>query len=93
MYIYYETDIGSFEEYLSYDDIRYDLDDLEDINNIFESNCYNCSHNTQNYIGLTKNDLINTPKISIYIYIILALIGLIFTIFVIIDRKKLLKVL
>ncbi|KYK30561.1 MAG: hypothetical protein AYK22_03570 [Thermoplasmatales archaeon SG8-52-3] len=88
MYIYYETDLGSIEEYFSYNDIRFDLIEPEEINNIFESSCNNCSHNSDYYFGVTKNDLINSPRITIYIFIILALIGIIFTIYILIDRKK-----
>ncbi len=88
MYINYETDYGSIEEYFSYEDFRYDIIEPEEINSLFESTCYNCSDNSDTYIGLTINDFTNTPKLTIYIFIFLALMGIIFTIFIIIDRKK-----
>ncbi len=88
VYINYETDYGSIEEYFSYEDFRYNIIEPEEINSLFESTCYNCSDNSDTYIGLTFNDLTNTPKLTIYIFIFLALIGIIFTIFILFDRKK-----
>jgi len=88
LYISYETDLGWVEESFSYDDLNNYLIESKDIIGLFESTCYNCSDNSNNYIGLTLNDFTTTPRFSLYILIFLALLGIIFTIFIIIDRKK-----
>ena len=88
MYIYYETDYGSIEEFYSYKEFENNQIEHEEIYSLFESTCYNCSDNTESYIGLTINDFKETPKITIYVFYFLLIIGAIFTLFIIIDRKK-----
>lgn len=66
------------------DDIGYD-NESQKIINIFESN--NCSNSSCNYVGLTFDDFSNTPKITFYGFSFLALLGLIFIIFQLIERK------
>jgi len=88
LYINYETDFGWVEESFSYDDLNNYLIESEDIIGLFESTCYNCSDNSNSYIGLTLNDFTATSKLTLYIFVFLALLGIIFTIYVIIDRKK-----
>lgn len=56
--------------------------------NLFESNCTNCTDNSQNYIGLTVKDFETMPKLTTYGFIALIVLGLFFTIFVIIDRFR-----
>ena len=67
------------------DDIGFD-NNSELIANIFESN--NCSNSSCNYLGLDFNYFKDTPKISFYGFILLALMGLIFLIVQIIDRYR-----
>ena len=88
MYINCKTDYGSLEEYFYYRDFRDDLVDSNEVKSLFDSTCTNCSDNSDNYIGLTINDFSNTPKTTSYIFIFQAILGIIFTIFVIIDRKR-----
>jgi len=70
--------------------INYDKEDIGFDNNsqlitdIFESD--NCSNSSCNYAGLDFNDLKITPKTIFYGFVILALIGLVFVIFQIIDK-------
>lgn len=88
MYLGYETNYGLVEESFSYKDFNNNLIESEEIISLFESTCYNCSDNSNNYIGLALDDFTNIPKLNLYIFIFLALLGIIFTIFIIIDRKK-----
>jgi hypothetical protein len=88
VYLNFETDNVNVIEYLSYDDFRFDQIESEEIYSLFESTCYDCSDNSDRYIGLTINDFIFTPRITYYIFIFLILIGIIFAIYVLIDRKK-----
>jgi hypothetical protein len=88
MYIYYETDYESIKEYFSYEDLKYNQFESGKINSLFESNCLNCSDNSESYTGLTVNDFSDTPKITNYILYITIIVGAIFTIFIIFDRKK-----
>ncbi len=88
MYINYETGYGSVEEYFSYNELINNQIESEDVIGLIESTCNNCSDNSNNYIGLTLNDFKNTPKLTFYNFIFLALIGFIFTIIIIIDRKR-----
>jgi len=60
----------------------------QNVTYLFESPCTNCTNNSQNYIGLTINDFKNIPKLTTYGFIALIIMGLIFTIFVIIDRFR-----
>lgn len=48
----------------------------------------NCSNGDCNYLGLTYDDFSDTPKATIYGFIGLAVLGFIFVIFQILDRKK-----
>jgi len=73
--------------YKNYDE--YDIgsdNESQKIINIFESN--NCTNSSCNYVGLTFKDFRNTPKITFYGFAILALLGLIFIIFQIIEKKR-----
>lgn len=88
MYINYETDYGSVEEYFSYNELINNQIESEDIIGLIESTCNNCSDNSNNYLGLTLNDFKNTPKLTFYNFIFLVLIGIIFTIIIITDRKR-----
>jgi len=78
------TDRFIFKNYDEYD-IGHD-NESQKIINIFESN--NCSNSTCNYVGLTFKDFRNTPKITFYGFAILALLGLIFIIFQLLEKKR-----
>jgi hypothetical protein len=57
-------------------------------NYIFESPCSNCSNKSNNFIGLTINDFSDVPRLTIYAFIILGVIGFIFSFFLIIDKWR-----
>ena len=88
MYIKYDSDYGTIEEYFSYNDFKNNNIEIDKINSLFESTCKNCSNNSKNYIGLTINDFTGSQSTILNSLIVLALLGLIFTVFIIIDRIK-----
>ena len=88
MYIKYDSDYGTIEEYYTYSDFDNNEVKLNEINNLFESTCKNCSNNSNNYFGLTMNDFTGTQRLISHSLIVLGLLGFIFTIFIIIDRIK-----
>jgi hypothetical protein len=61
---------------------------FNEIDYIFESPCVNCSNYSSNYIGLTKNDFTTIPNSAIITFYVLALLGIIFTIFEIIEKWR-----
>ena len=87
MYIDHETDMDSATHV-----IYRDFNQVEEINqtvlDLFQSPCNNCSNNsnTQNYIGLTFDDFTNSPQTISNGIMILIVLGIIFTMFLIIDR-------
>lgn len=88
MFIKFDTVNGGVQE-LYYIDFKNKNDHYySEIDNIFESPCSNCSNNSKNYIGIIKNDFSNIPKITSYIFIALAALGLFFTIFEIFRIKN-----
>ncbi|KYK23544.1 hypothetical protein AYK21_02490 [Thermoplasmatales archaeon SG8-52-2] len=88
LYINYETEDSSIEQYISYQEFKYDQLEPEKIYSLFESTCIDCSENSDSYIGLTINDFIDTPKFTIYVFYIMIIIGAIFTIFMLVNRKR-----
>lgn len=55
---------------------------------IFESPCTNCSNSSNNFIGLTLNDFSDIPKLTINAFIILGALGVIFIIYILIDKWR-----
>ena len=88
MYIKYDSDNGTIEEYFSYRDFNNNDIENDNIKSLFESTCNNCSNNSKTYIGLTINDFTGSQRTIFNSLIVLALLGLIFTGFIIIDRFK-----
>ncbi len=88
MFIKFDAEYGDVQELYYIDFKNKDDHYYTEIDNIFESQCTNCSNNSKNFIGLTKNDFSNIPKLTSYIFITLALLGLFFTIFEIFRMKK-----
>ena len=86
MYIKYDAEYGTIQEFFNRDfkEGHY----YNEIDYIFESPCANCSNNSKNFIGLTKDDFTNIPKTTSYAFITLALLGIIFIIFEIIERRR-----
>jgi len=88
MYIKYKADYGAVEE-LYYRDFKNEEGHYyKEIDNIFESPCVNCSNNSTNYIGLTKDDFSNIPKNTSYGFITLAILGIVFTIIEVFRRRR-----
>lgn len=88
MYINLETDYGTVEEFFTYEDFTNDQIESDEIKSLFQSTCHNCSENSDAYIGLTLNDFRETPRFTIYVFLFLTIIGIIFTIFIGISRIK-----
>jgi hypothetical protein len=90
LYIDYETDEGAGEQFF-YRGFNEELD-FNKINltilNLFWSPCTNCSDNSQNYIGLTFDDFSNSPQTMSNGFIGIVLMGIIFTVFLIIDKFR-----
>jgi len=85
MYINHETKEGSVF-HLIFRDFDQDGEINQTVLDIFQSPCDNCSNNSQNYIGLTFDDFINSPNTISNGIIILIILGIIFTVFLIIDK-------
>jgi len=100
MYIQYEDpELGTIEEMFNKDfgdkiekyiekNRNSNSNAYSGIYNVFESQCSNCSNNSNNFIGLTLDDFSNIPTRAFFSFIILALLGLIFTIFQIVDKFR-----
>ena len=86
LYLKYDTDYGTIQEL--YDRDFKNGNYYPEIDNIFESPCTNCSNNSKNFMGLTKNDFSTIPKTATSGFYILALIGIIFTITEIIRKIR-----
>ena len=85
MYINHETDEGS-AVHIIYKDFNQEGEINQTVIDFFQSPCDNCSNNSQNYIGLDFDDFTNSPKTISNGIIILIILGIIFTVFLIIDR-------
>jgi hypothetical protein len=92
MYAKYDIGNASTQQFFYKDfqneEIKNNKTLLENITNLFDSPCKNCTNNSQNYIGLTIKDFGDIPKLTSYGLVALIIMGLIFTIFVIIDRFR-----
>jgi len=87
-YVKSETDDESnVESYIFRNDQPEDIGNdnaSQKIIDIFETD--NCSSSSCNYIGLSFNDFSSTPRMMLYGFIILAILGLLFVVFQIIDK-------
>ena len=86
MYIRYSADYGTIEEFYYKGFENKEGNYYEEVDYIFESPCTNCSNNSKNFIGVTKDDFTNIPNMASYGFIFLVLLGLIFTLFELIER-------
>lgn len=86
VFIKYDTISGTTEESY-YKDFNQEIVH-DETTYIFESPCTNCSNYSKNFIGLTLNDFSDTPKLTIYAFIIMGILGFIFTLFIIIDKWR-----
>ena len=78
-----EADAFIFKDYDKYD--LGDDNESQTIINIFEPK--NCSDDC-NYLGLTFDDFYTPPKITFYGFILLVILGIIFLLYQLIDRKR-----
>ena len=88
MYIKYNSDYGAVEELYYKDFINEEGHYYKEVDYIFESPCINCSNNSTNYIGLTKDDFSNIPKNASYGFITLAILGIVFTIIEVFRKRQ-----
>jgi len=97
MYIKYDDPaLGVIEETFGRDLKNEKFDKIENadstvfgnIQGLFESRCNNCSNNSQHFIGLSIDDFSSTPKMTFYAFMIMALMGIIFTLFQVIDKLR-----
>jgi hypothetical protein len=88
MYIKYDVGDETLHESFGIDFKNSEGHYNETIDYIFESPCTNCSNNSKNYLGITKNDFTNIPRLITYAFVSLAILGIIFTIFEVIERKR-----
>jgi hypothetical protein len=84
MYVKYDADYGTIQEFFNRD-----LENgyFMELDYIFESPCTNCSNNSNNFIGIIKDDFTTAPRMATYGFYILAALGIIFTIIEIIRKK------
>jgi hypothetical protein len=86
MYVKFDTDYGIKQEVFYRDLTKGNY--YDEIDYLFESPCKNCSNNSKNFIGLNTDDFKNIPKNSSYGFIIIMLLGIIFTLFEMIERWR-----
>lgn len=87
MYINHETNNGS-AVHIIYRDFYQEEEINQTVLDLFQSPCTNCSNNSQNYIGLSFDDFTTSPKTISNGIIILIVLGIVFTVFLIIDRFR-----
>ena len=88
MYVRFNSDSGPIEEFYYRDFINLEGEYYNEVDYIFKSPCTNCSNNSKNFIGVDLNDFSNVPVAASYGFLLLAFLGLIFTIFAIIEKKQ-----
>jgi len=88
MYIKFDADYGRIEEFYYKDFENKEGHHYDEIDNVFDSPCKSCSSNTSNFIGLSQQDFIEIPKSSSNVFILLIILGIIFTILEILGRLK-----
>lgn len=91
MYVRFNSDNGSIEEFYYRDFINLEGDYYNEVDYIFESPCTNCTNNSKNFIGLNIDDFSEIPERASFGFILITLVGLIFTIFAIIEKSKILQ--
>lgn len=87
-FIRYDAEYGTIQEFYFKDFENKDDSYYQNLENIFDSQCTNCSINSKNFIGITKDDLFDVPKNSSYTFYVLILLGIIFTIISLIDNSR-----
>ena len=86
IYIKYDAEYGTIQQFFNRDFTNGKY--YKEIDYIFQSACTNCSNSSKNFIGIIKNDFIDIPRLTSYAFILLLTLGIIFTIFEIIERKR-----
>lgn len=88
LYIKYDDpQFGTIQEMLYESDFKRG-DYYKEIDLIFESPCTNCSGDSNNFLGITKNDFLGGFRTTATGYYLLAILGVIFTVFEIVRRKR-----
>ena len=84
----FDAEYGTIQEFYFKDFENKDDRYYQSLDNVFESQCTNCSMSSKNFIGISKDDLFDVPKNSSYTFYLLILLGIIFTIISIIDNSR-----
>ena len=84
----YDAEYGTIQEFYFKDFEKKDGRHYQSLENIFDSQCTNCSINSKNFIGISKDDLFDVPKNSSYAVYVLILLGILFTIISLIDNSR-----
>lgn len=84
----YDAEYGNIQEFYFKDFENKEEWNYQSLENIFNSQCTNCSTNSKNFIGISKDDLFDVPKNSSYTFYVLILLGIIFTIISLIDNSR-----
>jgi len=87
-FIRYDAEYGTIQEFYYKDFKNKDDSYYQSLENIFDSQCTNYTINSNNFIGISKDDFFKGPKISSNAFYVLILSGLIFTIISIIDYLR-----
>ena len=89
VFIKYDAEYGTIQEFYFKDfenkEGRYYPNELD---SIFDSKCTNCSFNSKNYIGISKDDFFDVPLNASYAFYILIALGVVFTIISFIDKNR-----
>ena len=88
IFVKYDSRYGTIQEsyYIGFENKEDNY--FEEINYIFESPCTNCTNHSSNFIGITQDDFTSIPKTATNAFYALVLLGVIFTIFEIIEKWK-----
>jgi hypothetical protein len=89
VFIKFDAEYGTIQEFYFRDfenkEGRYYPNEMD---NIFESKCTNCSFNSKNYIGISKDDFTVVPTTTSYTFFVFIALGIIFTIISILNYYR-----
>lgn len=88
MYIKYDAEYGTIEEFYYRGFENKEEHYYREIDYIFESPCTNCSNNSKNFIGITKDDFTNIPRLTSYGFFILIALGVLLTVIELFFRMR-----
>ncbi len=86
MFIKFDAEYGTINAFFDKDFVNKENEYYLEMDYIFESKCNNCSDNSKNFIGITKDDFIDIPVMSTLASYILIILGIAFTIIEILEQ-------